>query len=86
MQAQLQGRVKILRKEFETGQTRLRELEAQQVMLRETLLRISGAIQVLEELLGGNGAGVQQDIQTPERDIVAAPMTTVIACATVLKR
>ena len=73
MQAQLQGRVKILRKEFETGQTRLRELEAQQVMLRETLLRISGAIQVLEELLGGNGAGVQQDIQTPERDIVAAP-------------
>ena len=73
MQAQLQGRVKILRKEFETGQTRLRELEAQQVMLRETLLRISGAIQVLEELLGGNGAGEQQDIQTPERDLVAAP-------------
>ena len=73
MREQLQGRVKILRKEFETGQTRLRELEAQQVMLRETLLRISGAIQVLEELLGGNGAGEQQDIQTPERDLVAAP-------------
>ena len=73
MQEQLKGRVKILRKEFETGQTRLRELEAQQVMLRETLLRISGAIQVLEELLGGNGASEQQDIQTPEGDLVAAP-------------
>jgi len=48
---QLEERLKTLRHEFETGQGRLRDLEAQQARLRETLLRISGAIQVLEEVL-----------------------------------
>ncbi len=51
MQDQLQSRLDSLKREFETGQARLRELEMQQMNLRETLLRISGAIQVLEELL-----------------------------------
>jgi hypothetical protein len=50
MQEQLQARLKELRKEFENGQAKLRELESQQARLRETLLRISGAIQILEEL------------------------------------
>jgi hypothetical protein len=48
---QLQDRLELLRREFETGQTRLRELVNQESILRETLLRISGAIQILEELL-----------------------------------
>lgn len=51
MRAQLQTRLDELKKEFETGQARLQELERQQSFMRETLLRISGAIQVLEELL-----------------------------------
>ena len=51
MEDKLQSRLESLKREFETGQARLRELEMQQVNLRETLLRISGAIQVLEELL-----------------------------------
>jgi predicted nuclease with TOPRIM domain len=51
MREQLQARIETLRREFEVGQTRLQELERQQVHLRETLLRISGAIQVLEEML-----------------------------------
>ena len=51
MQEQLQSRLEELKKEFETGQARLREIEMQQSLLRERLLRISGAIQVLEELL-----------------------------------
>ncbi len=51
MQEELQHRLDELKKEFETGQNRLRDLEMQQAHLRETLLRISGAIQVLEELL-----------------------------------
>jgi predicted nuclease with TOPRIM domain len=51
MQEQLQQRLEELKKEFETGQARLRELETEQSYIRETLLRISGAIQVLEEAL-----------------------------------
>ena len=50
-QQQVQDRLAALKKEFETGQARLKKLEAEQVYLRETLLRISGAIQVLEEIL-----------------------------------
>ena len=55
MQEQLRLRLEALKKEFEVGQTRLQETERQQALLRETLLRISGAIQVLEELLEESG-------------------------------
>jgi predicted nuclease with TOPRIM domain len=51
MKEQLQNRLEALKKEFETGQGRLKELEAEQAYVRETMLRISGAIQVLEEAL-----------------------------------
>ena len=51
MEDQLRRRLEELKKEFETGQARLRELEQEQAYTRETLLRISGAIQVLEEAL-----------------------------------
>ena len=52
MRDEVQARLELLRKEFETGRTRLGELERQQAQLSETMLRISGAIQVLEELAG----------------------------------
>jgi predicted nuclease with TOPRIM domain len=51
MQVQLEQRLRELKVEYEAGQKRLAELEAKQTMLRETLWRISGAIQVLEEEL-----------------------------------
>jgi predicted nuclease with TOPRIM domain len=51
MREQLQTRLEELKKEFETGQNRLRELEAETAYVRETMLRISGAIQVLEQML-----------------------------------
>lgn len=51
MKEKLQQRLQNLKSEFEDGQKILAELEAKQANLRETLLRISGAIQVLEEVL-----------------------------------
>jgi predicted nuclease with TOPRIM domain len=39
-----------LQRELEAGQRRLRELDAEREQVRDTLLRISGAIQVLSEL------------------------------------
>ena len=54
MEEQLQKRLDELKKDFEIGQARLRELETEQAYVRETMLRISGAIQVLEEALRTN--------------------------------
>ena len=57
MREQLETRLQALRQEFQAGQQMLAELEAKQANLQQTLLRISGAIQVLEELLGADDAG-----------------------------
>jgi predicted nuclease with TOPRIM domain len=51
MREQLAKRLADLRAEFEAGQKKLQELETQANNVRSTLLRISGAIQVLEEEL-----------------------------------
>jgi predicted nuclease with TOPRIM domain len=51
---QILSRLISLKKEFEAGQARLRQLETEEAYLREMLLRISGAIQVLEELSNGS--------------------------------
>jgi septal ring factor EnvC (AmiA/AmiB activator) len=51
MREQLEQRLKQLKAEFKAGQKMLAELEAKQANVRETLVRISGAIQVLEEEL-----------------------------------
>ena len=52
MREQLQARLKVLKAELTVGQLKLRELELQQLRLRELLLRLRGAIGVLEDLLG----------------------------------
>ena len=51
MRNQLQKRLEELKAEFNDGQKMLNELETRRENLRQTLLRISGAIQVLEEEL-----------------------------------
>lgn len=51
MKKQLKERLQSLKAEFASGQEVMQELEAKQASLRDTLLRISGAIQVLEEEL-----------------------------------
>jgi hypothetical protein len=52
MRERLEQRVKELRQEYEAGQKVLAELQERQTNIQNTLLRISGAIQVLEEELG----------------------------------
>ncbi len=51
MRAQLEKRLTELKAEFEAGQKMMAEMEAKQATLRDTLLRISGAIQAIEEEL-----------------------------------
>lgn len=63
MQEQLRIRLEGLKKEFEMGQNRLRELETEEAYVRETLLRISGAIQVLEELLKDTDQDKEQAVE-----------------------
>ncbi|MET0649821.1 MAG: hypothetical protein ABW208_24685 [Pyrinomonadaceae bacterium] len=57
MREQITGRLEELQAEFEVGQKMLAELEVRQSNLKTSLLRISGAIQILEELLRPEGAG-----------------------------
>lgn len=52
MKEQLEKRLAELKAEFESGQKAMADLEAKQANLRDTLLRISGAIQILEEEIG----------------------------------
>jgi hypothetical protein len=51
MRAQLERRLVELKSQFESGCRLLRDLEARQANLKNSLLRISGAIEVLEEEL-----------------------------------
>lgn len=56
MKQQLEQRLKELKDQFESGQKMMVELEGKQTNLRDTLLRISGAIQVLEELIAAESS------------------------------
>lgn len=61
MKAQLEIRLNELKTEFESGQKILAETETKKADLQATLLRISGAIQVLQELLADEIATVVED-------------------------
>lgn len=51
MNNEINARLKELKEEYKKGQERLIALEQETTSLGNTMLRISGAIQVLEELL-----------------------------------
>lgn len=58
MRDQLNERLESLKADFDRGKARLAQLETEETQLRETLLRVSGAIQVLtEELARQDEAG-----------------------------
>jgi hypothetical protein len=58
----MKERLAELKAEFEKGQQHLQMLDQQRAEVRDTLLRISGAIQVLEELLKQDS---QTDLSSP---------------------
>ena len=53
---QIEKRLVTLKGEYYRGQTQLHQLENQVTTLRETLLRISGAVLALEELLSSSAS------------------------------
>jgi prefoldin subunit 5 len=62
----MEKRLTELREQLETGQQQLALLDRQRAELRDTVLRISGAVQVLEELLEQNGG-------VPDREPLTRP-------------
>ena len=51
MKQQLQARLGELKAEHEKGMERLRDLQRQQVQMQDALMRIEGAMAVLQEVL-----------------------------------
>jgi predicted nuclease with TOPRIM domain len=62
---QILARLEELKQEFETGQAELDKVEKQRTYLREKMLQISGAVQVLQELLAQEQSGEQQNGSGP---------------------
>jgi hypothetical protein len=74
MQNAMTDRLSTLRSELAEGERMLTDLENRRVKLEATLLRISGAIQVLEELLeSGDAAGAagQADVSVIGAEVAA---------------
>jgi len=67
MKSEIKTRLEELKEEYKKGQERLLALEQETTNLSNTMLRISGAIQVLEELTGknttGNSNGINSEMQ-----------------------
>jgi hypothetical protein len=61
MQDQLEERLKTLETEFENGKKVLAELEAREAAIRSSMLRISGAIQVLREFIPAGPVEVREE-------------------------
>src|SRR5688572_12691469 len=73
MREKLEERLSSLRREFEAGQRRLQELEAQAAELRQTLLRIDGAMRLLISLLQEEEAAKATDTGATEGSGAARP-------------
>ena len=61
MQTQVEQRLLQLQQEYASGQQMLADLDAKRANLQQTLLRISGAIQVLRELLADSAAAADAE-------------------------
>jgi len=70
MKEQLEKRLKELKEEFELGQKMLIDLDARRSNLSESLLRISGAIQVLQEEINKSNGGGSKPVRQPAPELV----------------
>jgi hypothetical protein len=61
---QIEARLNALKDEHDKGRTRLRQLENELTSLREAMLRISGAVLVLEELLSSSASVTHAEEQS----------------------
>lgn len=75
MKTTIEKRLQSLKAEYESGQKAMAELDAKQSSLQATLLRISGAIQVLEELINETTA----DLNSAEESVVLPGQTSIDA-------
>jgi hypothetical protein len=62
----LRNRAEELRKELNAGRAELQAITAREQYLRDTILRVSGAIQVIEEVIGTNSHDLQTPISTED--------------------
>lgn len=76
MREQLEQRLATLKSEFQIGQAKLGKLDQEQMLLRETLLRISGAIQVLEEALGKTDPAAESEADAQPDDETSELVST----------
>ncbi|WP_371658240.1 hypothetical protein [Streptomyces sp. NBC_00280] len=65
MRAEMEKRVSELETEYREGRRMLADLEAKQADLRQTMLCISGALQVLNELLAAEDASETGGAEPP---------------------
>jgi predicted nuclease with TOPRIM domain len=79
MRGRLLARLESLKKELETGQAELQKVEMQRTYLHETVLRISGAVQVLEELLKDGPHVKADEAGRSDEDQIATPKKPTLA-------
>jgi predicted nucleic acid-binding Zn-ribbon protein len=72
MREKTERRIEELREEFAFGQQKLAALESEANDVRSTLLRISGAIQVLEELLRPDAESASEGAHDPSDAALAS--------------
>ncbi|MFC1747168.1 hypothetical protein ACFL2V_00020 [Pseudomonadota bacterium] len=73
MEHKIEQRLQSLKDEYQSGQTVLDELETKQRNVEETMLRISGAIQVLEELLEAPPSEISEGQERQDGDKMDVP-------------
>jgi hypothetical protein len=69
MRKRIESRLTILKQEYEKGRVEIENLDKQRAYLQEIMLRLSGAILVLEELLADNETST---LQTSNSDQTSA--------------